>query len=260
VSVCWLNELWLSEFNKYRYFLKLLSEYDYIIVHWAGSVDAVQEVVQGKCVHLPYGIDAFLFCPVKNIDRRVIDVYSIGRRSEETHKALLRMMKENGLFYVFDTMEGYQVQNPMEHRYLLAQMAKRSRYFLVNPGKFNSLYETHGQSEFGNRYFEGAAAGTIMIGEAPKNEKFSKYFDWEDALIHMPYGSGDIEGVIRSLNKQPERQNRIRRNNIRQSLLRHDWVYRWEEILNITNIKPMPALIERKKILHNLAEVIPTDD
>jgi hypothetical protein len=32
-SVCWLNELWVSELHKYRYFLRLLSQFDYTNTH-----------------------------------------------------------------------------------------------------------------------------------------------------------------------------------------------------------------------------------
>jgi len=66
---------------------------------------------------------------------------------------------------------------PKQHRSLIADIAKRSRYFLVNPGKIDRQVETRGQSEIGYCFFEGAASGTVMIGEAPKNEAFGKYFD-----------------------------------------------------------------------------------
>ena len=46
----------------------------------------------------------------------------------------------------------------------------------------------------------------------------------------------------------------IRRNNIVQSLLRHDWVYRWRAILDIVGLEPRPALLTREARLKNLAE------
>lgn len=252
-SVCWLNEIWVPDINKCRYFMKILAQFDYVIVHWAGSVNAVQKVVEGKCFYLPYGIDTILFCPYPNAPRRVIDVYSIGRRSDETHRALLRMGDNNKYFYVFDSITGEQVINPNEHRLLFANMAKRSRYFIVNPGKRDDPGETAGQIEFGNRFFEGAASGTIMIGETPKNEQFAKVFDWPDAVIHVPFGSDNIGVIINELDKQPQRQAEIRKNNVIQSLLRHDWVYRWEAVLKIAGLDPMPQLLERKQRLRDLS-------
>lgn len=255
-SICWINEIWVSDIADCGYFLKILSQFDYVIVHWAGSVNAVQEAVQGKCSYLPYGIDALLFCPYPNMPRRVVDVYSIGRKSEETHQTFLKMAENNDIFYVYDTIAGTEVIDPKQHRLLLANMAKRSRYFVVNPGKRNIPGETGGQVEFGNRFFEGAAAGTIMIGETPHNEQFAKVFGWPDAVIHLPFGSRDIVEIINELDKQPERQAAIRKTNVIQSLRHHDWVYRWEKILDIADLDPLPALLERKKRLEDLSKVI----
>ena len=130
------------------------------------------------------------------------------------------------------------------------------RYFLVNPGKIDSYNETGGQSEFGPRFFEGAAAGTIMIGEYPINEEFKKIFHWPDAVVHIPYGHHNVDIIIDEIDKQPERQNQIQKNNVFQSLLQHDWAYRWETVLKTAELKPMPELYERKKRLKNLSETI----
>jgi hypothetical protein len=57
----------------------------------------------------------------------------------------------------------------------------------VSPGSFDRPEETGGQSEFGYRYFEAAAPGTIMIGMRPANNKeFDKIFTWKDAVIEVP--------------------------------------------------------------------------
>jgi len=255
-SICWLNEIWVPDIAKTKAYLKILSQFDYVILHWSGSVKPVQEVIKKPCFYLPYGIDAIQFCPYPNPPRRVIDVYSIGRRSEKTHHSLIRMAKENGTFYVYDTIDGNQVLRPNEHRLLLASMAKRSRYFIVNPGKADLGEETGGQIEFGNRFFEGAASGAIMIGETPKNAQFQNVFNWKDAVIHLPFDSESIEATMNELDRDPQRQEAIRKNSIVQSLLRHDWIYRWENILKISGIEPMSKLLERKQRLASLARIV----
>ena len=256
ISICWLNELWKSEIYKDRYFLKILSKFDYVIVHSSQSLEAIQEIIQKKCFYLPYGINAIFFCPYPDPLSRVVDVYSIGRRSNETHKTLLKMANNKQIFYIYDTIIGCEVNNPDEHRQLFANTAKRSRYFIVNPGRITRPDITQGQSEFGNRFFEGAASGTIMIGETPKNEEFANVFDWPDAIIHLPFGSSDIDNVIKALDKQPERKEKIRKNNIVQSLRRHDWVYRWESVLKIADLTPLPQLGERKQCLRELSNTV----
>jgi hypothetical protein len=110
--------------------------------------------------------------------------------------------------------------------------------------------------EIGNRYFEGAASGTVMLGERPKNAVFEKLFDWPDAVVHLDYDSSEIDRIINDLDRQPERQERIRRTNVAQSLLRHDWAYRWEAIIKTVGLEPMPQLLDRKKRLQTLAREV----
>jgi len=166
------------------------------------------------------------------------------------------MVAENGLFYLHDSIAGDQAINSTEHRALFANIAKRSRYFIVNPGLIDRPDKRGNQIESGNRYFEGAASGTVMVGERPNNGEFEKLFDWPDAVIHLPYDCSDIDAVINEIDRQPERQNRMRRTNVGHALMRHDWVYRWEAVLKIVGLEPMPELSQRKERLRSLAETI----
>lgn len=256
ISICWLNELWITEIKECKNFLKILSQFDYVIVHSSGSLNAIQEIIKVECHHLPYGINAIFFCPYPNMAQRVIDVYSIGRKSLTVHETLMRLMENNKFFYIYDTIDGDVVYNPNEHRYMFANMIKRSRYFIVNPGRVTRPDLTKGQVEFGNRFFEGAAAGAILIGGRPDNKEFSNYFDWPDAVIDVPFNAKNIDEVIRELDKYPERQREIRKNSIVQSLLRHDWVIRWESVLKIAGLAPLPALEKRKERLRDLSEKV----
>jgi hypothetical protein len=254
-SVCWLPEFYVKDIPSSKASLRVLSKFDYVLFMFDKS-EPFKKVIQGEGSYLPAGIDAILFCPYPKPSKRSIDVLSIGRRSEQTHQALLRMAKENKIFYVYDTLTDLHSYNIEQHRFLMANMAKRSRYFIVNPGKIDTPEETGGQSEFGYRYFEGAAPGTIMIGEVPKNKEFGKIFNWPDAVIHLPFGSDKIDAIINEVDTQPDRQEKIRRNNVVQSLMRHDWVYRWERILEIAGLNPMAALMERKKRLRDLSNMV----
>jgi hypothetical protein len=212
-------------------------------------------LIDSECRYLPSGIDTLRFCPYPNAPRRSIDVLSIGRRSEQTHQALLRTVDED-MFYMYDTLSNLASENLEHHRLLLANMAKRSRYFIANPSRINDPEETGGQSEFGYRHFEGAAAGAIVIGERPKNREFDRIFHWDGALIDLPFGSDNIAEVMRELDRQPERQITIRRNNMTQALLHHDWAYRWETVLGLAGIAPSPQLLKRKETLKRLADMV----
>jgi glycosyltransferase involved in cell wall biosynthesis len=255
-SVCLMDELWVKQMPDYRFFLRILETFDFVVLYYSQSVKALSDRIGRTCVFVPPGVDTMLFCPYPARPRRVIDVCSIGRRSEVTHRRLLEMAAANALFYLHDSIAGDQSINLREHRALLANIAKRSRYFIVNPGLIDRPDKRGNQIEIGNRYFEGSASGAILVGERPQNGEFDKLFDWPDAVIHLPYDSSNIDAIIDELDKCPERVENIRRANVVQALLRHDWVYRWEAMLGTVGLEPMPELLQRKERLRNLAEAV----
>jgi hypothetical protein len=207
-------------------------------------------------MYLPPGTDAIRFCPYPNPPQRVVDVYSIGRRSAATHQALLRLAAEDGLYYVYDSTSADQVLDPTDHRNLYANTVKRSRCFIVNPGLIDRTDIRGNQIEIGYRYFDGVAAGAINVGERPENEVFAGLFDWPDPMIQFSYNATDFDKVIAALNADPEREEQMRRTNVRQALLRHDWVYRWEMILKALDFEALPQIAERKARLRALADLV----
>ncbi|MBN1804119.1 MAG: glycosyltransferase [Sedimentisphaerales bacterium] len=256
ITICWLAEIWGENVKKLKGYAKILSQFDYVILNCSASVQPMQDLINKPCLYIPPGIDAIKFCPYPHPPERSIDVYSIGRKSQVTHQALLRMVEQNRIFYLYDTMIRKETDSPQEHRTLIANIAKRSRFFLVNPAKIDRQFETGGQSEIGFRYFEGAAAGTIMVGEYPETEAFKKHFGWPDSVIRVPYDTPDIAEILAQLDSQHERLAKVREQNIVQSLLRHDWAYRWKAILEMAGLKPHIALKNRLDYLKKLAEDI----
>lgn len=257
-SFCLLTEFWVNQMAQHRSCLEVLSQFDHVL-YMFNTYEPFQKYVRGTGRFMAAGIDALRFCPFPNPPARSIDVLSIGRRSEKTHQALLRLAAEEGIFYVHGTIDSLSAYDIGQHRRMMADQLKRTRYFLVNPGKIDNVKETGGQVEFGYRYFEGAAPGTIMVGERPRNKVFPEIFHWDDAVIQMPFDSEDIGQIMKELDRQPERQMNIRRTNITQVLQHHDWAHRWETILEIAGLDPLPALDVRKEELHRRAALVECD-
>src|SRR5208283_420407 len=97
-----------------------------------------------------------------------------------------------------------------EHRFLFASLLKRSRYYIANRSRVNEPEYTSGKDEISGRFYEGAAAGTVMLGEAPNVEHFRQQFDWPDAVIRLPFDSADAGRIIAELDKDSQRLARIR--------------------------------------------------
>lgn len=254
-AICWMTEFYERDMPQYKSVLRVLDRFDHVLFPTIGT-NAFKPLLDGRMSFLPAGIDTLKFCPYPTCSHRFIDVLSIGRRAQQTHQALLRLARSNGVLYLYDTIKDLGAYNVEEHRFQFSNLAKRSRYFIVNPGKVDRPEETGGQSEFGQRYIEGAAAGAILVGEKPNNREFDNAFNWPDAVIHVPYGSDSIGDVIQALDKDPSRQEQIRRRNVTESLLNHDWVHRWETVLKLAGLQPIPALLERKQRLNDLRKVV----
>jgi len=185
----------------------------------------------------------------------------MGRRWEDIHGVLLKAADGGDMFYIYDTLPRIaerEMYDHRQHRSLFANVAKRSRYFMVAPGKMNCPNETQGQVEVGFRYYEGAAAGAVLIGQTPDCEAFRELFPWQDVVIEVQPDGSDLMQVIATLDSEPARVRAIHQRNAAEALLRHDWAYRWKEIFRVAGIEPLPALTSRERRLKNLAEMATT--
>lgn len=255
-SVCWLDELWASDVVTYRYWLHALRQFDHIFIGCRDTVGPLSDAIGRACRWLPGAVDAYRFSPFPDPPPLAIDIYSIGRRWEGIHQALLQAAGRREIFYVYDTFPGMANRvphDPQQHRSLFANLAKRCRYFVVAPAKMNLPEETRGQVEIGYRYFEGAAAGAVMIGDLPNCESFREAFPWPDVVIPIQPDGSDVIEVLAALDSDPSQLAIIRHRNAAESLLRHDWVYRWKEILQVAGVEPSPGLVAREMQLKGLS-------
>jgi hypothetical protein len=256
-SVCWIDELWLRDARKWRRWLPILNKFDHVVVSISGTAAPLGAALGRPCHEMPGAVDAMRFSPYPRRPRRVVDLYSIGRAVQPIHQRLLKWAEAEDRFYLYDSIAKIAVADTLghaQHRNLYANIVKRSRLFAVAPAKVDSPAETQGQVAIGARYFEGAAAGAVLLGQAPDCGAFRRHFDWPDAVVDIrPDGSDAVE-VISSLFAEPERMVAMSSRNAAESLRRHDWVYRWKEILGLAGLTPRPAMAAREKRLAELAE------
>ncbi len=255
-SVCVIEEIWARDIPRWKSISHLLNGFDHVFLECSGSVERLEEATRIPCSFLPPGVDALRFCPYPYPASapRVVDVCHVGRREAATHVPLLEACKRGEIFYEFDSVRPEHVWDPAEHREHLASILRRSRYVLVNPGKYNRHEETLGQQELGFRFFEGAAAGAVMLGTYPKIEPFEQNFDWIDAVIEVDAEA--LLGTIENLDSDPARLDAIRRDNVKNSLMRHDWVYRWERVLKAADLPTSGAMEARKAELARRASLM----
>jgi len=256
-AVCFVVEAWAELLP--GYLLELLSEFDHVFIAAQHVVGTVSRLIGRPCTYMPQGVDALRFCPWPDPPVRSIDVCNIGRRSPVTHGKLLERARQGRFFYYYDTIKPaakevtFHVNSGSEHRLLLANLLKRSRYFIANRARANQPELTRGRDEIAGRFFEGAAAGTILLGDPPEIEEFRSRFDWPDAVIPMPFDAPGVLDRVAELDSDPRRQERIRKENVANALLRHDWVHRLRTMLEAVGVAAPARMLAREARLASLA-------
>jgi glycosyl transferase family 1 len=258
-AACFITEVWSDMLPEYL--LELLSQFDHIFIGQSQPAKDVARLSGRPCSYLPLAVDVLGFAPSFN-QPRPIEVCNIGRRSAVTHQALLDDAERRQSFYYYDTVAAsgsdmkdrtFRVDNPQEHRRKLATLLKHSRYFIANRAYVNRPVFTAGRDGVSARFYEGAAAGAVMIGEAPRTEEFARQFDWPDAVIHVPFDSPDIGRILADLSGEPERLQTVRRNNVREAARRHDWLHRIQVVFNILGLAPTEQMRARARRLGAMA-------
>lgn len=259
-AACFITEVWTDQLPEYL--LELLSEFDHIFLGLRHCVDDVARITGRPCSYLPLATDVVRFAPATLDQPRPIDVCNIGRRSEVTHRALLADAERRQCFYYYDTVAAsgadlkqrtFRVDNPQEHRIMLATILKRSNFFIANRSHVNNPEFTAGRDEISARFYEGVAAGTAMIGEAPRTDEFKRQFDWPDAVIHLPFDSPDVAGILADLNRDPVRLQTARARNVREAASRHDWLHRIRTVFDVLGLPPADGMNARAERLDRIA-------
>jgi hypothetical protein len=258
-AVIYMHELWASTIEQNKEYLKILDQFDHVFLLHRASVEKLQQYTNAPCSFMPTGTDCLLATPYPSPPERSIDVYSIGNRPAGLHRQLIDLAEDQEIFYLYDSLasSNSRVKDWREHRLLITNNIKRSRYFVAfSPASLAShkVREVQNEQVVPTRLFEGAAGGAVMIGQAPDCPEYHELFDWPDAVIPVPVDPVDIRSILKELDSQPQRIDRLRHTNAVQSLRRHDWAYRWENMLSAVGIEASPKLGERKARLRNIAD------
>lgn len=260
-AACYIVEIPLEPLP--TYLVELLSSFDHIFVGFRSNMQQFSRITGRPCTYLPYAADVLRFAPTFLDQPRPISVCNIGRRSIVTHQALLEHSERNQDFYYYDTVAAsgsnlldrtFRVDCAHDHRRMLATILKNTRYFIANRSYVNNPNWTADLDEISARFYEGAASGAIMMGEAPRTEEFKQQFDWEDAMFGLPFDSPDVGRIIAEFDSDPTRMQAARRRNVREAAKKHDWLHRMEVVFDVLGLVPTERMVMRRRRLDRIAE------
>jgi hypothetical protein len=253
--ICYMAEFYSWWETEYAYQLSLLADFDFVAQSHLSCIDAIARASGRPCHDVPLGVDTLRFTPFPDPPVRCIDVYSMGRRVETTHGLLLEHARRRELFYIYDTIPSLNItpRDYVQHRELVANLGMRARFFIGYPAKIDTEKETGGTSVIGARYFEGAATGAVLLGQAPTAPEFKRIFHWPDAIVEIGSTADSVASFLAMMKPEAERFAAASRRNAVEALKHFDWAYRWKELLRLARVAPHPRLEARERRLHDLA-------
>lgn len=75
------------------------------------------------------------------------------------------------------------------------------------------------------------------------------------AVVEVRPDGSDVVECLHELKRDPGRLNAISRRNASEALLRHDWLYRWKQVLDVAGVPVPPGVAKREDRLKQLARL-----
>lgn len=219
-----------------------LPKLDHLFVITTSLAQEVQEIYSINASFLPLATNTF---PLNEYQpQRSIDVFNYGRTNKQVHAQLQDYNKlESRRLYMHSTFSGAEVHNVQEHLALLNRLLQRSKISLCFEA--SQLQRFRGRSALLYRWFEGWAAGCVIVGKKPVGRKIGALMDWQDSTIDVPDDPDEIIPFFEALLQDEPRLQEISRRNYVECRLRHDWRYRFREMFEVLDL-PLPAqLVEQ---------------
>ncbi len=253
-AFCVLEELWDVTIDEYRPLLRSLRQFDLVTCAFESSCAPLAEIIGRPVLHLPGAADFLRFGPRALNDDRPIDVYYMGRRRPDLHAALQKTLAARGGFYLHDTTTMPPIAaDHRVHRDMLAALVNRAKLFMVDYGKVGHSDQSRGQIIWGPRHVEGMAGGAVQAGYAPESADYRAHFDWPEAVERLPQEPELAARAIARLLDDPADLARRRRVNLAHAARRHDWLHRWQLILDHFGLPQTEAMAGRHAALEALA-------
>jgi hypothetical protein len=219
---------------------------DHLFVGIEMGVDDLRAASSRPVTFLPPAVDVLQVAAIADPQGKRIDVSNRGRRDTAQHAALQEWARTTGGFYEFDTGPLKSVESPSVHRRHFYEQTARSHLFVANSARFDMPELHRGQSEFGLRYFEALACGTVIAGQHPSTTSVERTLGADVHLLSLPVGADTLPGPVREVLGDAALATELGLENRRVALTRHDVLHRWE-FMSATLELPEPVGVEARR-------------
>lgn len=155
------------------------AQWDFTITSFQGAIPFLEEHTQRKWYAVAQGVKLERFQPVGK-EEKVISFSAYGRRLEKVHNNIKKYCLQTGKYYDYTTSASPQSQlNPREYYGQYAWHLTHSFFTFCWPVELTHPKRVLTFSPITCRWFEAAASGTVIVGQAPKDSSFNNIFGSE---------------------------------------------------------------------------------
>ncbi len=212
------------------------ARWDLAVTSFAGAAPMLERETGRAWKSVPQGVKLDRFAPT---DARAIAISSYGRRVPRVHEALADFARGRALHYDFSTAGALARDVSVRDAYAQYAWRLRSSAFTVSwPVELTHPRRAGDLSPITCRWFEAAAAGTPILGRAPRDPLFADLFG-DDAVIPLepsPRSSADtLEAIAAAWSR---RDDHLRAAAARRATRapRWSWESRVHEILTLARL------------------------
>ena len=178
--------------------LLAMTRWDIAITSFSGARIFLEDRTQRPWHAVPQGVklDRFVTRPPSD---RMIGFCSYGRRLPRIHEILKAFCLKSGHYYDYSmTTEIQHGVDPRDHYKQYAWHLSHSAFNICWPVEVTAPDRAGDFSPITCRWFEAAACGNVIIGEAPRDQGFAEMFG-PDAVMRLDYRAPkkQIEDVLR---------------------------------------------------------------
>ena len=205
----------------------------YLITSFNDAADDLTKITGRKwiCIEQAADNDFFEFIPS---DKRLIDFSSYGRKDSNLHEAVKGFCLGNGLYYDYTT---HDAKHPIVEAEELYQQyiwhLKHSLFTISLPVELTNPKRAMHLNPITCRWFEAAAAGTIIVGRKPDNKNFDNQMCKNLVTeINLEYGNRHIYTQLEEIWKNRLALHEKAKDIVITNSFRWTWKNRVNTILN----------------------------
>ena len=245
---------WVTDSYHWAGFGRITSAYDALTVTAAEDVEPVALRFGIPVHHVYQGADGLSWAPRREHPRD-IDLIGFGRTPPSYHGHFVERFHrpESPHLYLHSPLGHLAGPGVHRERAMLFKLLQRTRIALAFHLFVEPQHDRPRSMMVTSRWLESLLSGCIVAGKRPVSRMASEMLFWPQATLELADDPVEAGEQLLQLFGRDDELRAQRRNNIRNTLLHHDWRDRMLQLCRLFDMPVPQSLRNDRERLHELA-------